>query len=194
MNVPLLIIAASVLILFSMIFSATESAFLSINKLRVRFLRNKKNKTAMRIWRLLSNKERLINTLLIGNNIVNISLSAILSYIAIRLFGNAGVGIATFVTTMLLLIFGEITPKTIATHHPEPIAFFFSGFISVMEILLAPLVFIFTKISRLILSPFKINAKNSKVSFTEEEIKSFIDVSSEQGILEKNEKNMMHRV
>ncbi|MBQ2207867.1 MAG: HlyC/CorC family transporter [Treponema sp.] len=194
MNLPLLIIAASVLILFSMIFSATESAFLSINKLRVRFLRNKRNKTAMRIWRLLSNKERLINTLLVGNNIVNISLSAILSYIAIRLFGNAGVGIATFVTTMLLLIFGEITPKTIATHHPEPIAFFFSGFISVMEVLLAPLVFVFTKISRLILSPFKINTKNSKVSFTEEEIKSFIDVSSEQGILEKNEKNMMHRV
>ena len=194
MNVPLLIVAASILILLSMIFSATESAFLSINKLRVRFLRNKKDRAAMRVWALLNDKERLINTLLVGNNIVNISLSAVLSYIAIRLFGNAGVGIATFITTMLLLIFGEITPKTIATHHPEPIAFFFSGLVCVMEVLLAPLVFVLTKISRLALRPFKISTKNSKVSFTEEEIKSFIDVSSEQGILEKNEKNMMHRV
>jgi len=194
MNIPLLIIAAAVLIIFSMIFSAAESAFLSINKLRVRFLRNKKNKTAIRVWKLLNNKEKLINTLLVGNNIVNISLSAILSYIAIQLFGNAGVGIATFITTMLLLIFGEITPKTIATHHPEPIVFFFSGLISVMEIILAPLVFVFTKISRLVLKPFKVNEKKSKVSFTEEEIKTFIEVGSEQGILEKNEKNMMHRV
>ena len=119
-----LLAVAGVLILLSMIFSATESAFLSINKLRVRSLRNQKNRRAMLVWRLLNGRDRLINTLLVGNNIVNIALSSILTYVSIKMFGSAGVGIATFCATMLLLIFGEIFPKTVATHHPEPIAFF----------------------------------------------------------------------
>lgn len=190
----ILILTAAVLILLSMIFSATESAFLSVNKLRVRVLRNQKNKAADRVWRLLGDKERLINTLLIANNIVNITLSSILAFLSIKLFGSKGVGIATFVTTLLLLVFGEISPKTFATHHPEFIAFFFSGFIIFLEFILTPFVAVFTFISRNILKIFKIDTKKRNVSFTEEEIKTFIEVSSEQGVLEKNEKNMMRKV
>ena len=177
-----------------MIFSAAESAFLSINKLRVRLLRNKKNRRATRVWRLLNNKDRLINTLLVGNNIVNIALSSIFTYIAIELFGNAGVGLATFVVTLILLIFGEISPKTIATHNPEPIAFFFSGFISCLEVILYPLVYIFTKITGLFLKVANVDVKKETVTFTEEEIKIFLEVGKEQGILEKNESSMMHKV
>ena len=176
-----------------MIFSAAESAFLSINKLRVRLLRNKKNRRATRVWRLLNNKDRLINTLLVGNNIVNIALSSIFTYIAIELFGNAGVGLATFVVTLVLLIFGEISPKTIATHNPEPIAFFFSGFISCLEVILYPLVYIFTKITGLFLKVANVDVKKETVTFTEEEIKIFLEVGKEQGILEKNESSMMHK-
>ena len=190
----ILFITALILIFLSMTFSATESAFLSINKLRVRFLRKKKDKKAVRVWQLLNDKEKLINTLLVGNNIVNISLSAILTVMAIKFFGNGGVGLATLVATLLLLIFGEITPKTIATHHPEPIAFFFSGYIYILEILLSPLVFVFTKISRCALKLFHVDANEKKVSFTEEEIKTFLDVGSEAGVLRRNEKNMMHKV
>ena len=190
----LLLTIAGICIILSMIFSATESAFLSINKLRVRFLKNKKNKRATRVWNLLSNKERLINTLLVGNNIVNVIISSIIAYLALHWFGNAGIGIATFAATMLLLIFGEITPKTIATHHPEAIAFFFSGFIFVVEKILTPFVFIFTKISQGILRIFKINTKEKSISFTEEEIKTFIEVSGEQGVIDRNKKNMMRRV
>ncbi len=177
-----------------MIFSAAESAFLSINKLRVRLLRNKKNRRATRVWRLLNNKDRLINTLLVGNNIVNIALSSIFTYIAIELFGNAGVGLATFVVTLVLLIFGEISPKTIATHNPEPIAFFFSGFISCLEEILYPLVYIFTKVTGLFLKVANVDVKKETVTFTEEEIKIFLEVGKEQGILEKNESSMMHKV
>ena len=177
-----------------MIFSAAESAFLSINKLRVRLLRNKKNRRATRVWRLLNNKDRLINTLLVGNNIVNIALSSIFTYIAIELFGNAGVGLATFVVTLVLLIFGEISPKTIATHNPEPIAFFFSGFISCLEVILFPLVYIFTKVTGLFLKVANVDVKKETVTFTEEEIKIFLEVGKEQGILEKNESSMMHKV
>ncbi len=190
----LLLCAAVVLILLSMTFSAAESAFLSINRLRVRFLRNKKDKKAVRVWKLLNDKERLINTLLVGNNIVNIALSSIITILAMDAFGNAGVGIATFVVTLLLLIFGEITPKTIATHHPEPIAFALSGLIAVMEVVLTPLVIVFTFFSRRILKLLKIEVKKDKVSFTEEEIKTFIDFGGETGVLERNEKTMMRRV
>ena len=194
MSINILIAISVVLVFLSMIFSAAESAFLSINKLRVRLLRNKKNRRATRVWRLLNNKDRLINTLLVGNNIVNIALSSIFTYIAIELFGNAGVGLATFVVTLVLLIFGEISPKTIATHNPEPIAFFFSGFISCLEVILYPLVFIFTKVTGLFLKVANVDVKKETVTFTEEEIKIFLEVGKEQGILEKNESSMMHKV
>ena len=195
-SIPLwvLITLSVVLVLLSMIFSATESAFLSVNKLRVRFLRNKKNKRAVRVWRLLNDKNKLINTLLIANNIVNIALSSIFSFVAIQIWGSAGIGFATFVVTIILLVFGEISPKTIATHHPEAIAFFFSGFVQVLEFVLAPFVFVFTGLSKFILKVFRVKQKNREVTFTEEEIKTFIDVGHEQGVLEKNEKNMMSKV
>ena len=194
MSINILIAISVVLVFLSMIFSAAESAFLSINKLRVRLLRNKKNRRATRVWRLLNNKDRLINTLLVGNNIVNIALSSIFTYIAIELFGNAGVGLATFVVTLVLLIFGEISPKKIATHNPEPIAFFFSGFISCLEVILYPLVYIFTKVTGLFLKVANVDVKKETVTFTEEEIKIFLEVGKEQGILEKNESSMMHKV
>ena len=191
--IPLLVFAI-LLILLSMTFSGTESAFLSINKLRVRFLHNKRNQKAMRVWKLLQDKERLINTLLVANNIVNISLSAILTYVALGLFGSAGVGIATLAATVLLLVFGEITPKVIATHHPEAIAFFIAPLVEILEKLLYPLVLLFTSFSRLCLSFLKVDTKKKEVSFTEEEIKTLIDVGGEQGILETSEKAMMRRV
>ena len=193
-SIGVLLLCAAVLIILSLIFSATESAFLSINKLRVRFLRNKKDRRAVRVWKLLNRRDRLINTLLVANNIVNIAISSIITYISLDIFGSAGVGIATFIATMLLLIFGEITPKTIATHHPEPIAFFFSGFISVLELILTPVVAVLTFFSRTLLKLLRIEEAKKEVSFTEEEIKTFIDIGGEQGVLEKNEKNMMHKV
>ncbi len=192
--IGLLLIAALILILLSLSFSAAESAFLSVNKLRLRSLKNRKNKRAIRVLKLLSNKERLINTLLIGNNIVNVALSSIITFIAIKLFGSAGVGIATFCATLLLLVFGEISPKTIATHHPEAIAFFFCGFIDFVQMILTPFVFLFTHISRSILKLMGIDTRRKNISFTEEEIKTFIDVSSEAGIIENNEKTMMRQV
>ena len=191
---PALLATALVLIVFSTVFSAAESAFFSVNKLRVRLLRGKQDKRAIRVWNLLKNKDRLINTLLVGNNIVNIALSAVFTFIAVGLFGSAGIGLATFVVTILLLVFGEITPKIIATHHPEAVAFFFSFFVQIIETLLFPLVMVFTSFSRLVLKVFKINVKPKKVSYTEEEIKTFLDVGCEQGILKVNEKNMMSQV
>ena len=189
-----LLILAVVLILLSMIFSASESAFLSINKLRLRLLRNKKDKRAIRAGKLLDKKEKLLNTILVGNNIVNIALSAIITSIALELFGSAGVGYATVIVTILLLIFGEITPKTIGTRHPEGVVFLFAPLIKFFSWIFTPVVFILTKVTRLIASVFGVKFSEKKVSFTEEEIKQFIQVGEEEGVLQAGEKAMMHRV
>ena len=189
-----LFILAAICISLSSLFSASESAFLGLNKLRVHFLREKGDKRATRAGKLLEQKEELLNMLLVGNEIVNVALSVILTSIFLKLFGPAGLGIATAIATVLLLIFGEITPKSVTTTHPESCAFALSGFVRFFFIILRPLVIFFTFLSRLILKIFGIDTKKKRVSFTEDEIKTLIDVGGEEGVLEAGEKNMMSRV
>ncbi len=190
----ILFILAAVCITLSSLFSASESAFLGLNKLRVHFLREKGDKGATRAGKLLERKEELLNMLLVGNEIVNVALSVILTSIFLRLFGPAGLPIATFIATVLLLIFGEITPKSVTTSHPETCAFALSGFVKFFFYLLRPFVIFFTFISRGILRLFGISTKKKAVSFTEDEIKTLIDVGGEEGVLEDGEKKMMSRV
>lgn len=190
----ILSIISLILIVLSMLFSISESSFLALNKLRLRVLYKKKQKRAIRVFRLLEKKDTLINTLLVANDIVNILLSAILTAIALKIFGSRGVGIATFVATILLLIFGEITPKTLSTRNPDNIAYSLSLFVSVVVKILRPFVAIFTFVSRVVLKIMRINVEKEKVSYTEEDIKSFIDASGEEGVIENGEKNMMNQV
>lgn len=190
----ILVVAAATFVTLSLLFSASESAFLALNKLRVHFLRKKGDKKAVRAGKLLDKKEELLNMLLVGNEIVNVALSVVLTSVFLELFGTKGLGIATAISTVLLLVFGEITPKSVTTRHPESIAFGLSGFVTFFFWLLRPLVIFFTFISRSILRIFGIDTQKKKVSFTEEEIKTFIDVGGEEGVLETGEKKMMSRV
>ncbi|MBO4638915.1 MAG: HlyC/CorC family transporter [Treponema sp.] len=177
-----------------MLFSISESAFLGMNKLRLRILRKNKDKRAIRVGKLLDKKEHLINTILISNDLVNIFLSAILTSIALSLFGQKGVTIATFTATILLLIFGEITPKTIATRCPDPIAYGLSGFVNVFVKLMHPLVFVITAFAQVMLRLFGIKSDKHKKSYTEEEIKTFFEMSSESGIIEEDENRFMNQI
>ena len=190
----LLLIAAACCIVLSTLFSASESAFLSINKLRVHYLREQGDRRARRVGRLLDQKEELLNTLLVANELVNVALSVLLTSIALKLFGPAGLSLSTMTATVLLLLFGEITPKIITTRMPEASAFAVSGFVTIVFYLLKPFVLCFTAISRFILKLRGISTQKEAVSFTEDEIKTFIDVGGEQGVLEQGEKNMMSRV
>ncbi len=148
----------------------------------------------MRAGKLLDKKEHLINTILISNDLVNIFLSAILTSISLSLFGQKGVTIATFTATILLLIFGEITPKTIATRCPDPIAYGLSGFVNIFVKLMHPLVFIITAFAQLVLRIFGIKPDKHKKSYTEEEIKTFFEMSSESGIIEEDENRFMNQI
>ena len=157
-------------------------------------LRKERNPRAVRAGKLLEKKELLINTLLVANELVNILLSSIITAVAMTLFGNSGVGIATFVVTICLLIFGEITPKAVSTRNPDKIAYALAFFVDVVMHLLYPFVLIFTLISRIILKIRGINVDKPAQTYSEEDIKSFLDVGEEAGVLENAEKNMMSSV
>ncbi len=191
---PVIVIILIVLIILSMLFSISESSFLGMNKLRLRILRKNKNKRAMIAGRLLDRRERLINTLLVSNDIVNIFLSSIITSIALEIFGQKGVGIATLIATLLLLIFGEITPKTVSTRCPDRIAYALAPFVQVVVVIMHPVVEVVTFIARCALRIFGIKTNQKKQSYTEEEIKTFFDMSSESGVIEENENRMMSQV
>ncbi|MBT3411546.1 MAG: HlyC/CorC family transporter [Halieaceae bacterium] len=119
----LLFSVLAALVLLSGFFSSSETGMMSLNRYRLKHLQNNKHRGATRAGKLLERPDRLIGLILIGNNLVNIFASAIATVIAIRLWGDAGIFIATFALTLVILIFAEITPKTIAALHPEKIAF-----------------------------------------------------------------------
>ena len=189
-----LIILLAALILLSMLFSISESSILGMNKLRLRVLKKKKNKRALRIAKLLEHRERLINSLLVSNDIVNILVSSILATVALELFGEGGVGIATLIATILLLIFGEITPKTISTRCPDRIAYFLSGFVKLVVALMTPVVAVVTFIARCTLRLFGIRTDSKKKSYTEEEIRTFFDLIEESGIIEEDANRFMNQI
>jgi len=190
----LIYLVLAVLITLSMLFSISESSFLGMNKLRLRILRKNKDKRALIAGKLLDRRERLINTLLVSNDIVNIFISSIITSIALETFGQKGVGIATLIATLLLLIFGEITPKTISTRCPDRIAYALAPFVRVMVALMHPIVIIVSFIARCVLRIFGIRTNTKKQSYTEEEIKTFFDMSSESGVIEEDENRMMAHV
>lgn len=190
----LLVVASVILLLFSVLFSISESAFLSLNKLRLRINCKAGNRRALLVHKLLSKKDELINTLLIANDLVNISLSSVFTSLALIFFGNGSEAIAVLGATVFLLIFGEITPKAIAARFPDAIAYALSPTVFLVRLIFKPVAFLFTKIARAILFLFGVRETEKKQTFSEEEIKTFIDVSTEQGILEKTENVMMKRV
>lgn len=189
-----LVAALIILVILSCIFSISESSFLGVNRLRLRLLRNKKDKKALRTGKLLDKKEQLINTLLVANDVVNVLISSLITSVSIKLFGANGVGLATLIATVILLIFGEITPKTISTRCPDKIAFALSGFITVLYYILYPFIKVITFFSRLILRMLGVKTTNKKQTYTEEDIKNYFEYGMESGVLERTESSMMNLV
>jgi len=182
------------LLLCSMFFSASETAFLSSSRLHIRYLMEKGNKAASRVEKLLRKKTLFLNSILIGNNIVNITTSSLVTALAVSAFGDAGIGIATAAATITILVFGEILPKSVALLQPERIATRASLPLSIFIIIASPLVFGFTLITG-VLTMFSLRKKRTETgSVTEEDIKTLIEVGEEEGILETRERDMMHKI
>ncbi|WP_227766955.1 hemolysin family protein [Zhaonella formicivorans] len=183
-----------VLLLFSAFFSAAETALMSINKIRVRYLAEHGNAKGKKVAKIVSQPNKLLSTILIGNNIVNIGASALATILAVELLGERiGLAIATTVMTLLVLIFGEIVPKSIAAHSSERVSYLVVQPISVLMKLFFPLTKLFSFLTNGVLK--FLGYKNRKEPLiTEEEILTLVNVGQEEGVLHVEEKEMIHSV
>lgn len=194
LTLPLLLILGSLLVC-SAAFSASEAAFLSVNKVRLRHLLEQGHGGAKRTYELLTQLDRLIGTLLLANNLVNVAFSAIASWILISRFGSErGLAIATAGLTVVLLLIGEVTPKMFAVTHAEQVAFVMARPLRVLITLLYPLSSCFTWAGRWLLRLIRIPTKRRSPLVTEEEIKVMIQMGREAGVLAEDELRLLHRI
>ncbi|MDO8841408.1 hemolysin family protein [Methanocalculus sp.] len=177
-------------LLLSGFFSGSEVALIAINRAKVRTLLTEGTKSAIALSELKENTDHLLITILIGNNVVNVSAASIATAIAIDYFGDAGVGIATGVVVILMLIIGEIGPKTYASKHVDAVALSVARPILLLEKLLLPILWAYDRIKQV----HKTEESALQHGVTEEEIKEWIDVGEETGAIEENERKMLFSV
>lgn len=183
-----------ILLIMSGFFSMSETALMALSKIRIRHMVEEGVKGAKLVERLSENPSKLLGAILIGNNIVNIGASALATSIAVKVIGPSGVGIVTIVMTVLVLIFGEITPKSIAKLNSEKVALKVSKPINIIVKVFKPLVAIFTAISNIFIKLLGGDPKTTEPFITEEELKTMVGVSEEEGVLEDVEKEMIFNV
>ena len=160
----------------------------------MRTLADNGDKRAARVLRVTGNPGKMLSAILIGNNIVNLSASSISTSLAIHLFGNTGAGIATGILTFLILIFGEVTPKTMATIKADSMSLTAAAPIGFLMKILTPVIFIINKLSLGLMFLLHVNIKDAQKKMTEEELRTIVDVSQENGVIEHEERDMIHNL
>lgn len=188
------LIVLVILLAMSAFFSSAETALMTCNKIRMHTLVEEGNKKAITLEKVLSNQSKLLSAILVGNNIVNISASSIATILATDLLGSSGAGIATGILTVLILIFGEISPKTLATIHADSIALKYAGIIQVLMFVTTPIVFVVSKLARGFLRLLGVDPDARQTAITESELRSIVNVSHEEGVIESEEKKMINNV
>ena len=191
-----------ILLLLSAFFSSAETALTTVNRIRIRSLADENVKGAKTVAKLIENPSKLLSAILIGNNIVNLSASSLATTFAISIFekigmgrnASMGAGIATGLLTILILIFGEITPKSLATIYAEKLALAYSGPVYFLTQLLTPVIFIVNKLAFGLLRILKIDPDYKGSSMTESELRTIVDVSHEEGVIESEERKMITNV
>ena len=189
-----MIIIFVILIALSALFSSSETAFMSVSKIRIKTLAQEGNKKAQTIESLLADTDTLLGTILIGNNLVNIAASSLTTSLVLTVFnGSTAVAVATGFVTLIILIFGEMTPKTLATKSAEKFTFVLCPLFKVLTVICKPIVKVLNVVSGLFIRLFGGN-KDHGPSMTEEDLKTIVSVSHEEGVLEDEEKEMIHNV
>lgn len=188
------LIAIVILLALSAFFSSSETALTTVNQIRMRTLADAGDKRAANVLRVTGNPGKMLSAILIGNNIVNISASSISTTLATKIFGSAGAGIATGVLTLLVLIFGEITPKTMATIKAESLSLKIATPIGFLMKIMTPLIFIVNKLAFGLMFLLRVDTKAAQKKMTEEELRTIVDVSQENGVIEHEERDMIHNL
>ena len=193
-HIILLLVSLLALFLLSMFFSSAETAFLSLNKLKLRFLRERNNRAAARAEKILQNKQKFLSTILIGNSIVNIAISVVLTAAALRIFGDSGLGIAVAAGTVLLLIFGEILPKSIALVYPDALSLAFARFILLLMAIFSPVVTLFSAITGVLLRLCGIREAQNTATVTEADLREFFQAREESGFIGSDERTVLTNI
>ncbi|MBR6475567.1 MAG: HlyC/CorC family transporter [Lachnospiraceae bacterium] len=188
------LIVLFVLLFLSAFFSSAETAFTSLNKMRIKSFADEGSKRAKLVLSLLDKNTKFLSTILIGNNIVNIAASALTTILAQKLFGNSYIGLATGILTLLVLIFGEITPKTMASIHAEKMAFIYAPIINLLMILFTPLTFLVSGLAKAVMFILRIDPEKSGAHMTENELLTIVEASAQEGVIEHEEHEMINNV
>lgn len=181
-----------ILIFLSAFFSSAETALSTVNRVRMRALEEDGNKKAARVNKILDQYSKMISSILIGNNIVNLSASSLATTLALRV--SLPVGIATGILTVVILIGGEIVPKTWAMLYSEKLSLLYSGIIYTLMQILTPVIFIVDKVANVILRLMHVDPNKKANPMTETELKTYVDVSHEDGVIESEEREMIYNV
>ena len=182
------------LLCLSAFFSSAETSMTTVNKIRIQSLADQGDKRALTLLKVIEDSGRLLSTILIGNNIVNITASSLATTITMRLFGNAAVSISTGIITLLVLIFGEITPKTLATIHAEKIALAYARIIHLLMIILTPVIFVVNSLAHGVLTLMRVDDSAKGNTITEHELRTLVNVGHEEGVIESEERRMIYNV
>ena len=188
------IVTLVILVFLSGFFSSAETAYSTVNRVRIRTLAQENHKGALRVLGILDQYGKMLSAILIGNNIVNLSASSVATTLAIKIWGSYIVGIVTGVLTFVILIFGEIIPKTWAIQRSEKITLMYSRTIRLWMTVLTPIIFIIDKLSNWILRFLHISSDGNNFSITEKELKTYVDVSHEGGVIESEERELIYNV
>jgi len=192
-DLPLFILLV-LLVLMSAFFSSSETALINMSKIRLKYLVKEKVKNADKLEKLYEDSNKLIGAILIGNNIVNVATSSIATIITTSRFSNAGLGISVGLTTLVILIFGEITPKNLALKNSESISLFVAPIILFLVRIFTPILFILNNISNLLSALLGQRNDDKKPTITQDELKTIVDVSNQEGVLETDETEMIQNI
>lgn len=193
-DIAIQIVTLIILLILSAFFSSSETALTTVNKIRMRNLADAGDDRAEVVLKVIGNPSKMLSAILIGNNIVNLYASSLATVLASKLWGDEIIGLATGVLTLLILVFGEITPKTISTISAETIALRFGKIINFIMLLLTPVIFIVNHLSFLVLKLFQVDPHKRADSITEDELRTIVEVSHEEGVIESGEKKMIYNV
>lgn len=188
------LIIIGILLLLLIFFSSAEGALSSVNKLRIRSLAEDNVKSAKLVNILIENQSKVPNTILVSIFVINMVISSLITVFTARRFGNLYVGIGVGILTIILLIFGTVIPKTLASLHAEKVSLSYGKYLYLFSILMTPLVFIVDKISLGIMLLLGINLKETSSTITEDELRSIVEVSHEEGVIESEERKMITNV
>lgn len=181
------IIVIAILVMFSAYFSATETAFTSLNRIKIKNM-SSNSKRAKQVLKLSDDYDKLLSTILIGNNIVNIGMTAIATVLFVKLYGDMGATLSTVVMTLVVLIFGEISPKSMAKEAPERFSLFSAPILSVFIIILTPLNFFFTQWKKLLNKIFKFEADKG---LTDEELITLVEEAETDGYIDEDKSELI---